>query len=178
MSRVGKNPVVIPQGVEVSLKGRELAVKGKLGQLEYTVPMEVNCEVSDSEIAFTPKSEKNKTARALWGTARANTANMVKGVSEGWSKSLEIIGVGYRAAVKGNQLDLTLGFSHPILMDIPTGLEVKVEGNTNVTVSGYDKQAVGQFAANVRMLRKPEPYKGKGIRYAGEQILRKEGKKK
>lgn len=178
MSRVGKNPVAIPQGVDVSLNGRALTVKGKLGQLEYTVPMEVNCDVSDSEITYTPKSEKNKAARALWGTARANTANMVKGVSEGWSKSLEIIGVGYRAAVKGQQLDLNLGFSHPVLMDIPAGLDVKVEGNTNVTISGFDKEAVGQFAANVRKLRKPEPYKGKGIRYAGEHIVRKEGKKK
>lgn len=178
MSRVGKNPVSIPQGVEVSLKGRELTVKGKLGQLEYTVPMEIECELEESSITYTPKSEKNKSARALWGTTRANTANMIKGVSEGWSKSLEIIGVGYRAAVKGKQLDLTLGFSHPVLMEIPEGLAVKVEGNTNVTVSGYDKQAVGQFAANVRELRKPEPYKGKGIRYAGEHIVRKEGKKK
>ena len=177
MSRVGKNPVMIPDGVEVQLSGRSLAVKGKLGSLTYTVPSDVDVKVEGKAIQFTPKSQ-SKQARALWGTSRATLANMVTGVSTGYSKTLQIVGVGFRAAVTGSNLDLSLGFSHPVKMAIPQGLKVEVKDNTEVTVSGFDRRLVGQFAANVRDIRSPEPYKGKGVRYANENVIMKEGKKK
>jgi len=177
MSRVGKNPVVLPDGVEAMIAGRQITIKGKMGELAYTVPYAVEFKQEEKEISFAPRN-KTKDAQAMWGTARALTANMVQGVSEGFQKKLEIKGVGYRAAVQGNKLNLTVGYSHPVNMDIPQGLQVKVDGNTELTVTGADKQVLGQFCAEVRAVRPPEPYKGKGIRYADEFIFMKEGKKK
>ena len=176
MSRVGKNPITIPSGVEVNLVGRELAVKGKQGALQFTIPAEIKTTIEENAIAFTLDRD-TKQARAFWGLTRAMVANIVKGVSEGFTKVLEINGVGYRAAVKGNKLDLSLAFSHPVEMDIPSDLKVEVKGN-EIFITGVDKQKVGQFAAEVRAWRKPEPYKGKGIKYKEEHIIRKEGKKK
>ncbi|HAG53492.1 MAG TPA: 50S ribosomal protein L6 [Alphaproteobacteria bacterium] len=176
MSRVGKNPVAMPQGVEANVVGRELTVKGKNGELQFTVPAEIKTAIEENEIVFT-LGTTSKQAKAFWGLSRAMVANMVKGVSEGFTKVLEINGVGYRAAVKGNKLDLSLAFSHPVEMEIPSDLKVEVKGN-EITITGADKQRVGQFAADVRAWRKPEPYKGKGIKYKEEHIVRKEGKKK
>tara|TARA_Y100001960_G_scaffold4997_1_gene5288 strand:- start:1127 stop:1657 length:531 start_codon:yes stop_codon:yes gene_type:complete len=176
MSRVGKNPVALPSGVEANLAGRELTVKGKNGALQFVVPAEIKTSIEDNQIAFTTESNA-KQAKAFWGLTRSMVANMVKGVSEGFTKVLEINGVGYRAAVKGNKLDLSLAFSHPVEMEIPSSLTVSVKGN-EITITGADKQEVGQFAADVRAWRKPEPYKGKGIKYKEEHIMRKEGKKK
>ncbi len=186
MSRIGKNPVTIPQGVEVTLSGRALSVKGKNGQLEWTVPHEISAEMGEDGLVFTP-SRSDKRVVSLWGMSRARAANMVKGVSEGFEKRLKVIGVGYRAAVQGNKLDLSLGYSHPVQMEIPQDIKVQVNDTTEIVVSGIDKQRVGQvadkdkigqFAANIRGKRAPEPYKGKGVRYLNEQISLKEGKKK
>jgi large subunit ribosomal protein L6 len=176
MSRVGKSPVALPQGVEANMAGRELTIKGKNGALQFMIPAEIKTAIEENEIVFTTESSA-KQAKAFWGLTRSMVANMVTGVSEGFTKVLEINGVGYRAAVKGNKLDLSLAFSHPVEMEIPASLKVEVKGN-EITISGADKQEVGQFAANVRAWRKPEPYKGKGIKYKEEHIIRKEGKKK
>ena len=176
MSRIGKNPVTMPQGVEANLVGRELTVKGKNGTLQFAIPTEIKTTIEENVISFTLNSN-SKQAKGFWGLSRAMVANMVKGVSEGFTKVLEVNGVGYRAAVKGNKLDLSLAFSHPVVMDIPANLTVSVKGN-QITITGADKQEVGQFAAEVRAWRKPEPYKGKGIKYMDEHIVRKEGKKK
>lgn len=178
MSRVGKNPVVIPQGVDFSFDGRDISVKGKFGSLTWSVPSDVEFKKNDSgEVEFSPRNQ-SKLARSLWGTSRATVANMIHGVSEGFVKKLSVHGVGYRAAVQGNLLDISAGFSHPVRMPIPDGLKVQVTDNTQIEISGFDKQQVGQFAATVRSVRPPEPYKGKGIRYADERIRMKEGKKK
>ena len=177
MSRIGKNPVTFPEGVQVTAAGRELTVKGTQGQLSWEIPFDIAFDLTDKDVTFTLKRD-NKEARALWGLSRAYVANMVEGVSKGFEKQLEIQGVGYRAAVKGNTLNLNLGFSHPVEMEIPSDLKASVEKNTLVTITGSDKQRVGQFAADIRAWRKPEPYKGKGIRYVGEHIVMKEGKKK
>lgn len=176
MSRVGKNPVAMPTGVEANMVGRELTVKGKNGALQFTIPAEVTTAIAENEISFSLE-KTTKQGKAFWGLTRAMVANMVTGVSEGFTKVLEINGVGYRAAVKGNKLDLSLAFSHPVEMEIPSDLKVEVKGN-EITITGADKQRVGQFAAEVRAWRKPEPYKGKGIKYKEEHIVRKEGKKK
>lgn len=176
MSRVGKNPVALPSGVEANMAGRELTVKGKNGALQFVIPAEIKTAIEENEIVFTTESNA-KQAKAFWGLTRSMVANMVTGVSEGFTKVLEINGVGYRAAVKGNKLDLSLAFSHPVAMEIPSSLTVSVKGN-EITITGADKQEVGQFAADVRAWRKPEPYKGKGIKYKEEHIRRKEGKKK
>lgn len=177
MSRVGKKPITLPEGVEIKQNGRNITVKGKLGELAWEIPFGVEATVEGNEVTFTPKKE-NKETRALWGLSRAYVANMVEGVSKGFEKKLEIRGVGYRAAVQGNKLNLSLGFSHPVEMDIPSDLKAVVEKNTGITITGVDKQRVGQFAADVRAWRKPEPYKGKGIRYVDEHVIMKEGKKK
>ena len=177
MSRVGKNPVTIPSGVEFQVNGRDISVKGKLGTLNWTIPSDVEFSKTENEVSFEPRNN-TKAARALWGTSRAIVANMVQGVSEGFAKKLTIHGVGYRAAVKGNLLDISAGFSHPVEMPIPQGLTVQVTDNTTIEITGFDKQQLGQFAANVRAVRPPEPYKGKGIRYADERVRMKEGKKK
>lgn len=175
MSRIGKQPITIPEKVDISSEKNVVTVKGPLGELQLNVRDVVSIQEEEGNILVTPKKSAPE-ARAFWGLYRALIANMVHGVSEGFEKRLEIEGVGYRAEEKGNKLVLNVGYSHPIELDIPEGLTVKVEKNT-VIISGADKQLVGQFAANVRAVRKPEPYKGKGIRYADEHIRRKAGKR-
>jgi len=175
MSRIGKQPIGIPDGVTVEVANGEVQAKGPKGTLRCAVPEGIVAKVEDGKLVF-ERPDDSKTARALHGLARALGNNMVVGVSTGFSKRLEIEGVGYRADVKGKVLSLLLGFSHPIALDIPEGLEVSVDGNTRLQIAGADKQAVGQFAADVRSLRPPEPYKGKGVRYDNEHIRRKVGK--
>ncbi|MBI3506277.1 MAG: 50S ribosomal protein L6 [Proteobacteria bacterium] len=178
MSRIGKNPVAVPQGVTVEVKGQDVIVAGKLGRKSLTLHREVTASVKDGKVVFTPRSQ-SKLARSAWGTSRALVANMVKGAQTGFSRDLEINGVGFRADVQGKNLLLKIGFSHEIVFPIPEGITIKVgEKNVALTVSGADRQQVGQVAAEIRQLRKPEPYKGKGIKYADETIRRKEGKKK
>jgi large subunit ribosomal protein L6 len=177
MSRVGKNPVTVPDGTQVTIDGHVVTAKGKLGELSVALTPDVEILQNDDQITVMPRS-KSKRARMMWGTSRNLIDNLVTGVSEGYSKTLEISGVGYRAAVQGKSLNLQLGYSHDVEYPIPEGIDIKCEGQTTVIVSGADKQRVGQVAAEIRAYRKPEPYKGKGIRYQGEQILRKEGKKK
>lgn len=177
MSRVGKNPVSIPQGVTVDVAGGVATVKGKLGTLKLPITKEVEVSVKDGKVWVKPVND-NTQSRVLWGTTRANLRNMVEGVSKGYSKALEINGVGYRAAVQGKNLQLQMGYSHDVLYPIPEGITIKCEKPTSVLISGFDKQKVGQVAAEIRAVRPPEPYKGKGIKYDSEHILRKEGKKK
>lgn len=177
MSRVGKYPVKMPSGVTGTLNGQTFTAKGKNGELSYTASNEVTLKMEDNAVTVTPLS-KSKRARTLWGTDRANINNIVKGVSDGFSKTLEIEGVGLKAAVQGKDVVLNLGFSHEIRYPIPTGITIKAEKPTTLVISGNEKQVVGQVAAEIRGFKKPEPYKGKGIRYAGEFILRKVGKKK
>ena len=177
MSRVGKYPVVVPSGVTVNLAGGELSVKGKLGQASIALVDAVEASLEGNEVWIKPKGE-TKQARMMWGTTRANVANMVKGVSEGFTINLEINGVGYRAAVQGKSLQLQLGFSHDVNYPIPDGITIKCEKPTSISITGTDKQRVGQIAAEIRAYRGPEPYKGKGVKYETETLLRKEGKKK
>jgi len=177
MSRIGKHPVRIPSGVEVLLSGQTLTAKGKLGALSLVVSNEVNASITDATVTIAPKSD-TKQSRAMWGTTRALVNNMVTGVSTGFSVNLEITGVGYRAQVQGDTLNLQLGYSHDISFPIPGDVRITCERPTVITVSGADRQRVGQIAADIRAYRPPEPYKGKGIRYATETVRRKEGKKK
>jgi len=177
MSRVGQKPVTVPDGTEVQIVDQLVRAKGKLGELSVTLPREVAVSQEDNLIWVKPR-EEGKRADSMWGTSQALLTNLVTGVSEGYSKTLDITGVGYRAAVQGKNLNLQLGYSHDINFPIPEGIEIRCENQTTIEISGADKQAVGQVAAEIRAFRKPEPYKGKGIRYRGEQILRKEGKKK
>ncbi len=177
MSRIGKHPVPIPDGVEVALAGEQLTARGRLGMLSLALSDEVTATVADGAVTIRPNSE-SKPARAMWGTTRALVSNMVTGVSQGFTKALEISGVGYRAAVQGNTLNLQLGFSHEVAFPIPADVRITCERPTAITVSGPDRQRVGQVAAEIHAFRPPEPYKGKGIRYAGEAVRRKEGKKK
>ena len=177
MSRVGTTPVSIPQGVTVDVAGGVATVKGKLGTLKLPITKEVDVSVKDGKVWVKPINESTQS-RVLWGTTRANLRNMVEGVSKGYSKALEISGVGYRAAVQGKNLQLQMGYSHDVLFPIPEGITIKCEKPTAVLISGFDKQKVGQVAAEIRSVRPPEPYKGKGIKYDTETILRKEGKKK
>ncbi len=175
MSRVGKQPIAIPDGVSVNVANGEIQVKGPKGNLSCVVPEGIGAKVEDGRLVF-ERPKDTKALRALQGLARSLANNMVIGVSTGFTKLLEIEGVGYRAEVKEKVLNLLLGFSHPVEMQIPEGLKVAVEQNTRLSIEGADKQSVGQFAADVRALRPPEPYKGKGVRYAGEHIRRKVGK--
>jgi large subunit ribosomal protein L6 len=175
MSRIGKQPISLPAGVSVNLGEGEIEVKGPKGTMTSLVPGGVTAKVDDGVLAFA-RPDDSKRARAMHGLARALVNNMVVGVTDGFNKGLEIEGVGYRADVKGDKLTLVLGFSHPVVMDVPKGLSVTMNGNTSLKIEGIDKQAVGQFAADIRKLRPPEPYKGKGIRYTGEHIRRKVGK--
>jgi large subunit ribosomal protein L6 len=175
MSRIGNAKIAIPSGVTVKFEAGVLSVKGPKGEVSGQMPEIIKAEIEDGVLIFV-RPDESKDSRSLHGLARALGANMVKGVTEGFSKALEIQGVGYRADMKGNKLALLLGFSHPVEMDVPKGLKVSMEGTTNVKIEGMDKQLVGQFAADIRALRPPEPYKGKGIRYAGEQVRRKVGK--
>jgi large subunit ribosomal protein L6 len=177
MSRVGKHPVAIPAGVEFAMSGARVTIKGKLGELCSPPLPDVDISVEDSQIWVRPSNDGLR-ARAMWGTARSVIANMVVGVSEGFSKRLDINGVGYRAAVEGKVLKLQLGYSHDILYPIPEDLTITCERPNQITVAGADRQRVGQAAAEIRAFRKPEPYKGKGIKYADEWVRRKEGKKK
>lgn len=175
MSRLGKQPAQIPSGVTVTFTDGVLSVKGPKGTLVEKIRPEVSLTIEDGVLSLSPKKD-TITARALWGTYASLVRNMITGVTEGFSRVLEIEGVGYRAEVQGQKLVLNVGFSHQVFMDIPEGISAAVEKNA-ITLQGFDKHALGQFAANVRKVRPPEPYKGKGIRYRGEHIIRKQGKK-
>jgi large subunit ribosomal protein L6 len=177
MSRIGKVPVPVPAGVSAETADGALTVKGPKGTLTLSMRDEIGYTVEDGRILVRPAND-TKQARAFWGMQRTLVSNLVEGVSNGFTKTLDIKGVGYRAAAQGRKLKLQLGYSHDVDLDVPEGLEVKTPDQTTVEVSGIDKQAVGQFAAEIRRWRKPEPYKGKGIAYRGEYIFRKEGKKK
>lgn len=175
MSRIGKKPVVIPKGVDVTLNGNDLKVKGSKGELALSVHPEMAVKVEEGEIVVERPSDEKKH-KALHGLSRSLIQNMVTGVSDGFAKTLEIVGVGYRAEIRGKTLNLALGYSHPVDFDVPEGVTIETPNQTTVVVSGADKQAVGQAAAVIRGFRPPEPYKGKGIRYQGEQVRRKAGK--
>jgi len=175
MSRLGKLSIAIPKGVEVQLKDAVLTVKGPKGTLYQTLPSEVKLELSPEEIKVTVDNSEDKKQRSLWGLFRTLVSNMIEGVSKGYEKKLEINGVGYKVAGGGNKLNLSLGFSHPIVFDLPTGITGTVDGKF-ITIAGFDKQLVGEMAAQIRRLRPPEPYKGKGIKYIDEVIRRKAGK--
>ena len=177
MSRVGSSAITIPADVTLSNDGGMIVVKGKNGELSTSLHSDVELSVADNVATLKPVRD-TRQAKALWGTMRSNLNNMVVGVTEGFTRRLEINGVGYRAAMQGNKLVLSLGFSHPVEMEVPAGLKVAVENNTSVTITGADKQLLGQFASEVRAKRPPEPFKGKGVKYADEYIVRKEGKKK
>lgn len=177
MSRIGKHPVEVPSGVTVSVNGQEVVAKGKNGELSFTAMDEVVISQEDGKVVVAPKNDSRR-ARQMWATARTRINNLVVGVNEGFSRGLEITGVGYRAAIKGSNLELQLGFSHDVIVPIPSDLKIACPSQTEITISGADKQKVGQMAAEIRAFRPPEPYKGKGVRYKGEYILRKEGKKK
>jgi large subunit ribosomal protein L6 len=177
MSRIGKKPVVVPAGVTARVDGQLVSVKGAKGQLEFLVPDDVSVVHQDNAIKVDPRND-SKRARALWGTSRARVNNLVIGVTTGFEKKLEITGVGYRAAVQGKVLQLALGYSHDVNYPIPAGIAIATPKPTEITISGVDKQQVGQTAAEIREFRGPEPYQGKGVKYAGEFIFRKEGKKK
>ena len=177
MSRIGKKPIEIAKGVTVTINGQEVAVKGPKGELKLTLVDDVTVSQGEDGITVAPR-EDTQRCRAMWGLSRTLVQNLITGVSTGFTKNLEITGVGYRAALQGKNLQLNLGFSHEVLYAIPAGIEVKVGKPTEISVSGMNKQQVGQVAAEIRSYREPEPYKGKGVRYAGEFIFRKEGKKK
>lgn len=177
MSRIGKHPVPIPDGVTVEISGRQVTAKGKLGELHVTLMEEVEVKRDGDQIVVRPRDDSDR-AQQMWGTARSVVNNLVTGVAEGFTRDLEINGVGYRAQIQGKDLVLQLGFSHEVRYPLPEGITVQCPDQTHISVSGADKQRVGQTAAEIRAFRPPEPYKGKGIKYADEYILRKEGKKK
>ena len=177
MSRIGKKPIPLPKGVTATVAGREVKVKGPKGELKLTLAEEVSASESGGEITVAPADE-SKRARAMWGMSRTLVDNMVRGVSTGFERKLEISGVGYKAAVQGKNLQLQLGYSHDVIFPIPQGIEIKAEKPTALTITGSDRQLVGATAAKIRGFRGPEPYKGKGVRYSDEVIRRKEGKKK
>lgn len=177
MSRIGKKPVTVPKDVTVAIDGQTVKVKGPKGELQTRFHELVEFSLADGEVAVKPRDE-SKPARAQWGLARTLLANMVEGVTKGFTRTLEITGVGYRAAAQGSNLQLNLGYSHDVVYAVPSGIKVETPRPTEIVVSGIDKQMVGQTAAEIRAWRGPEPYKGKGVRYKGEFIFRKEGKKK
>ncbi|MEZ5817888.1 MAG: 50S ribosomal protein L6 [Hyphomicrobiaceae bacterium] len=180
MSRIGKKPVPVPANVQATVTGQEVKMKGPKGELKFVVPEVLKVETGEGGIAVTPR-EDTQLARAMWGMSRTQIDNLVKGVVDGYNQALEIHGVGFRAAMKGKDLQMLLGFSHEVLYKIPEGITIQLDGpkkDTIIRISGIDKQKVGQVAAELRAFRKPEPYQGKGVRYEGEYILRKEGKKK
>ena len=177
MSRVGKYPVPIPQGVQVTLQGRTLVAKGKNGELKLPLTDDVDVDIKDSQVAVSPRRD-DRRSRTMWGTTRSLVNSMVTGVSTGFTKNMEITGTGYRAAVQGKDLVLNLGYSHEVRYPVPPGIKITCERPTAVRVEGADKRQVGQVASEIRAFRPPEPYKGKGVKYENEQILRKEGKKK
>ena len=181
MSRVAKLPITIPEGVDITQGEGVLSVKGKLGEMKMHVNSSVVISNNDNVLTFMPNDVKKKEEKLAWaqaGTVRANTANLIKGVTEGWEKKLTLIGVGYRAKAQGKILNLTLGFSHPVNYSLPEGITVETPTQTEVIVKGIDKQKVGQAAAEIRAFRPPEPYKGKGVRYTDEEVVRKAAKKK
>ena len=177
MSRIGKKPVELPSGVEATLSGQTVTVKGPKGQREFTATDDVTITVKDNAVSVDPRGS-SKRARQQWGMSRTQVQNLVTGVTDGFRKELEISGVGYRALAQGNKLTLNLGLSHDVIFDVPEGVTVTTPRNTEIVVEGIDQQLVGQVAANIREWRKPEPYKGKGIKYKGEYVFSKEGKKK
>jgi len=177
MSRIGKKAVPVPAGVTASVNGQMVSVKGPKGELKVVLNDQVLAKMEQGGIKVDPK-DKSKLARSSWGMSRTLVANLITGVTVGYSKSLEITGVGYRAALNGKALQLNLGYSHDVIYDVPAGIEIKVPKPTEIVISGIDKQRVGQVAAEIREYRGPEPYKGKGVKYTGEYIFRKEGKKK
>ncbi|MDH3439460.1 MAG: 50S ribosomal protein L6 [Gammaproteobacteria bacterium] len=177
MSRIAKEPVELPQGVEFNLSGTTASMKGSKGQLSMELNSEVELKQEDNTLTVSPRSG-SRFATAVAGTTRSLLANMAQGVSEGYEKKLELVGVGYRAAAQGNKLNLTLGFSHPVVYDVPEGISIETPSQTEVVVKGTDKQKVGQVAAEIRRYRPPEPYKGKGVRYSDERVVIKEAKKK
>jgi large subunit ribosomal protein L6 len=175
MSRIGRLPIDIPTGVTVSIAGQDVTVKGPKGELALTIAAPIAATVEENQILVT-RPDDERTSRSLHGLTRTLIANQIIGVTTGYSKSLEVVGTGYRVAAKGSGVEFALGYSHPISVEPPAGITFTVEGNNKLTVNGIDKQAVGEVAANIRKLRKPEPYKGKGVRYAGEVVRRKAGK--
>jgi large subunit ribosomal protein L6 len=177
MSRIGKKAVAIPAGVTVTLQGQTVTVKGPKGQLAWTVSDEIEVKQEGAELTFVPRNDTQR-AKGMWGLSRTLIGNMVEGVTKGYEETLELVGVGYRAAMKGQALSMQLGFSHDVDIPAPEGIAFAVPKQTEVRVSGIDKQLVGEVAARIRRIRPPEPYKGKGVRYAGEKVRRKEGKKK
>jgi large subunit ribosomal protein L6 len=177
MSRIGKKVVVIPSGVTATLDGQTVTVKGPKGELAWTVVDEIAVSQGEAGLAFAPRSDTQR-ARAMWGLSRTLVANMVHGVTQGYEATLELVGVGYRAALKGKALSMQLGFSHEVDIPPPDGITFATPRQTEIRISGIDKQLVGETAARIRKIRPPEPYKGKGVRYAGEKVRRKEGKKK
>ena len=177
MSRIGKKPVAVPQGVTASVNGQTVSAKGPKGELKFVVNDEVLVKLEDGHIAVQPRDD-SKGARSKWGMSRTQIVNILTGVKDGFEKKLEITGVGYRAAMQGKDLQLALGFSHDVVYKTPAGITISTPKPTEISVVGIDKQQVGQVAAEIREYRGPEPYKGKGVRYAGERIVRKEGKKK
>ena len=178
MSRIGKKAVAIPQGVTVTLDGQTVAVKGPKGQLSWTLPEEIEVRQEGAELLLTKRREDDTRAQAMWGLSRTLVSNMVVGVTEGYQRTLELVGVGYRAQMKGSTLSMQLGYSHDVDVKPPEGVTFAVPKQTEIRISGIDKQVVGELAAQIRRMRPPEPYKGKGVRYAGEKVRRKEGKKK
>jgi large subunit ribosomal protein L6 len=177
MSRIGKKPVAIPAGVTVTLDGQALSVKGPKGQLAWTVIDDIEIKHENNELVLTPRAD-TKRAKAMWGLSRTLVANLVHGVNQGYEEVLELVGVGYRATLKGQSLSMQLGYSHDVDVPPPAGITFAVPKQTEVRIAGIDKQLVGEVAARIRRLRPPEPYKGKGVRYSGEKVRRKEGKKK
>ena len=181
MSRIAKAPITIPEGVNITHADGVMSVKGKLGEMTMHVNSLVQVSNNDNVLTFEPNQVSKKLEKSAWaqaGTARANTVNLIKGVTDGWEKKLTLIGVGYRAKAQGKVLNLTLGFSHPVNYQLPEGISVETPSQTEVVVKGIDKQKVGQAAAEIRAFRPPEPYKGKGVRYSDEQVVRKAAKKK
>ena len=177
MSRIGKKAIAIPSGVTVTLEGQTVTVKGPKGQLAWTVSDEIEVSQADGQVTFVPRSDSTR-GRAMWGLSRTLINNMVVGVTKGYEETLELVGVGYRAAMKGQALSMQLGFSHEVDIPAPQGITFATPRQTEIRVSGVDKQLVGETAARIRKIRPPEPYKGKGVRYGGETVRRKEGKKK
>lgn len=175
MSRIGNKIVVLPAGVEIKQDGNDITVKGPKGELKRTFSSDIKMNIEGNEVTFTRPND-SKEMKTIHGTTRANFNNMVVGVSEGFQKALELIGVGYRAQLQGKKLVLNVGYSHPVEIEAPAGIEIEVPSNTSVIIKGSDKEVVGELAANIRGVRPPEPYKGKGIRYVGEFVRRKEGK--
>jgi large subunit ribosomal protein L6 len=175
MSRIGRLPIDIPSGVDVTVDGRDVTVKGPKGQLALTVAQPIAVAVEDGRVVVT-RPDDERESRSLHGLTRTLIANNIQGVTQGYSKSLDVVGTGYRVQARGANVEFALGFSHPVLVEPPAGITFTVEGNNRLTVSGIDKQAVGETAANIRKIRKPEPYKGKGVRYTGEVVRRKAGK--